>query len=456
MSASLKPENYEILTSKYSHTCNHLKKCQSFKRIKHILNQYYTLNKTITDIKIRMKLITESVTTYTNLINDYHHIIIKHLSHSNHIKNIENFNYINSNLLKCDILTCNDYINHNKNRLNISYVINKQISFYIDYLSSIHIHFIHGFDSGFRTYTTPNVIATDPNNNIFDQDMINKLLLFNFGDRDDIISAIRCAKNKNDIYEIIDILENINANKQTKLREQLNSSEFYEDNQMISIKNHIQSKQKYIINLRGYNRWKNNKFSTHIETSIRTSITQEARRKSSKMNKLLPAPVDIQSNGTNSSKYIIKDGTIGTFTVLLNQQLFIDGINEDILDELNEWIEEHNYDTDGIIEDIKIAQAMDNDESNLYQFCCLKNQIKCFNKIKQFVDGYTENDIITMDNKPRKSSGSEEKQTRDYGCDAKSEDENLSYVKKGSKEYVFGQRYYYWDKYKYNFWHINC
>ena len=61
------------------------------------------------------------------------------------------------------------------------------------------------------------------------------------------------------------------------------------------------------------------------------------------------------------------------------------GIDDIILDEINEWMYDNNYDTDAIIEDIKIARLKGDDQSNIHQYCRLKNQIKCYNNIKAFV-----------------------------------------------------------------------
>ena len=119
-------------------------------------------------------------------------------------------------------------------------------------------------------------------------------------------------------------------------------------------------------------------------------MTERPRRTSSKMNKLLPNPEINELEKQNSDKYDIdyddhKHDEDIPFKVLMNKNLYDIGIDDDILDDLNEWMTDNNYDTDAIIEDIKIAKLKGDDESNIHQYCQLKNQIKCYNNIKQFV-----------------------------------------------------------------------
>lgn len=116
----------------------------------------------------------------------------------------------------------------------------------------------------------------------------------------------------------------------------------------------------------------------------KTSITDAPRRKSSKMNKLLPNPNIL--NREKSDKYNIDENCDDApFKILMNKNLCDNGIEDDILDEMNEWMDDNNYDTDAICEDIKIAQNKGDDESNIHQYCQLKNHLKCYHKIKEFV-----------------------------------------------------------------------
>lgn len=87
-----------------------------------------------------------------------------------------------------------------------------------------------------------------------------------------------------------------------------------------------------------------------------------------------------------SDKYAVIDREDATFKQLLNDYLAVDiGIDDNILDDLNEWMFDRAYDTDAIIEDIKIARLKGDDESNIHQYCQLKDQIKCYNNIKAYV-----------------------------------------------------------------------
>lgn len=260
--------------NKYDNNC-YLKKCESFDRIAHILSRYHTINANATKQSTKNQLIIEYIENkYSgNIINDYHHILIKHLSHSDHTKNIENFQYINSQIInaqniKCDITKCQHFKSHNKDKLDLNNNTYYDNKYYLNLLCSIHIYFVHGIDSGFRSYTTPNIMHSHPKNKTLDQEMINQLLLFNFGDRDDIITAMRMATNKHDVNEIIDILKEINTKKQKQLIAQLSSSEFYDDEQLNLIKNQIKNKHKFLTSIRGKKRMKNNKFCTKIGTSF--------------------------------------------------------------------------------------------------------------------------------------------------------------------------------------------
>jgi len=332
-----------------------------------------------------------------------------------------------------------------------------------------------------------------------DQDLINQLLLFHFGDRDDIINAIRYSTDKGDVNEILDNLKRIHLEKEQQQLVQLDSSEFYEDEQMIGIKNEckLRCKRKLLTSLRGAKRMKYNKFSTQIGTNAKTAISEMPRRSSSKMNKLLPNPEVLSVRPQKSDKYDIDnmDGGV-TFRVMMNKNLADIGIGDEMLDAFNEWMDDNNYDSDAIIEDIKVARIRGDDESNIHQYCQLKNQIKCYHHVKNFV-------IVngpTFDSKPRSEtvgSGEEEKgrDSRDpYSMElmepyttllapdtepsvsgstataankdvqqqphvvneAELEQERRSSIKRENNEYVFGQRYYYWPSKQSHEWFIRA
>ena len=109
-------------------------------------------------------------------------------------------------------------------------------------------------------------------NKDLDQDLINQLLLYDFGDRDDIINAMRLSSDQDDVDEIIDILQSIQRHKRHHDVDVLSSSEFYEDEQLISLQNDLQSKRKLLRSVRGCIRMKENKFSTIITSSFVPSI----------------------------------------------------------------------------------------------------------------------------------------------------------------------------------------
>eukprot|EP01083_Nonionella_stella_P033917 92797_1 len=444
MSSSSNITRHKFLSHPCSHNCHQLKRCESLKRMAQMLNEYHNVhNQTSRSLRTKNKLMITYLKLYIHLINDYHHLLTTHLSHSNHSKNLQNLNYIHSKIPKCDIHKCKAFIIHYKYQyhyIDSQSTHNRIDSFTLHYLRGIHIHFAHPLDTGFRSYFTPNILHSDPKNSAFDQELINQLLLFNFGDRDDIINAMRIATNINDVNEIVDILQEMNDQKHNHAIAQLSSSEFYEDGQMIAIQNEIQKKRKRLVSWRGSHRMKHNKFSTNITTSTKTSATKKPRRASRKMNKLLPNPSTANTMLTHSNRLNIEDvdNAHDTFSTRLHKYLAQNGVASDILIAFDEWRENMKYDSDWIVLDIAIAVQKGSHESHIHQFCRLKNQIKCFNKIKHFVASNTAsaeaNTVIKVANTEQSDKPNN--------------------VKRGSREYVFGQRFYYWQTHDTEPWFV--
>ena len=218
--------------------CQEIKKCKPLKRVQCVLHFYQFLqNDQKNNNKEIAKLLIDFLSNnkYQNLINDYHHILDKHLNQNN-----DDYDYIQSSISKyitCDITNCSFYLRNQRDRENdddqqsINKIINDQKSiFYIDTLDNIHTYFLHGYDTGLRTKINYETHKDNDNDN--DND-----------DEDD--------DDKNDEYHDKDL---------------------YHDGGMINLRQHLHEKRKRLESIRGENRMKHNKFSTQIEENISYDI----------------------------------------------------------------------------------------------------------------------------------------------------------------------------------------
>ena len=171
-------QGLNILSVPFDDNCNNLKRCGSLNRILYILNQYHFIvsnhaNDSPAVQQKKHEILFRRLREYGHLVNDYHHILTKHLSHSDHATNIKNFRFIHSRTkIECDINHCAPYHHLNANPLTTTHLTasqysidcqqNDELSFYLKLLMSIHVYFVHGVDGGFRSYSTPNVVHCDP------------------------------------------------------------------------------------------------------------------------------------------------------------------------------------------------------------------------------------------------------------------------------------------------------
>eukprot|EP01084_Bolivina_argentea_P274818 468538_1 len=89
-----------------------------------------------------------------DLIGDYHHILVQHLSAENNTNTNndtdDNFELIYDMLVNngivCDLTKCKMYVRNNRNRE----VYESKISINEDLMDTIHCYFLHSFDIGFR------------------------------------------------------------------------------------------------------------------------------------------------------------------------------------------------------------------------------------------------------------------------------------------------------------------
>eukprot|EP01083_Nonionella_stella_P011979 33979_1 len=112
------------------------------------------------------------------LVNDYHHIIDKHLNEHNHsqTKCDKQFELIYAYMMEdkqlfCDIGTCNIWLRNNRERelypvVSYPFTGGDKLSMFMDILDSIHCYFMHSVDIGHR------IMIQDDNHNYFDPDLI--------------------------------------------------------------------------------------------------------------------------------------------------------------------------------------------------------------------------------------------------------------------------------------------
>eukprot|EP01084_Bolivina_argentea_P018684 34755_1 len=145
--------------------CINMEECDSLHRIKDALI-FYQQKKQDNDIM-------EYYDKYKDLIDDYHHIILEHTSTGNRKRDNDNFAIIDSIIgktIKCDIAKCKNYKRNHRNRgkqiknteykeedlMNKTFKLehpgddNNNVIFYREFMDSVHCHFVHSIDVGFR------------------------------------------------------------------------------------------------------------------------------------------------------------------------------------------------------------------------------------------------------------------------------------------------------------------
>eukprot|EP01084_Bolivina_argentea_P054362 99718_1 len=195
--------------------CNSIEKCQALSRLINALKYYQTYKNKLHIGKFSL----ERLYQYFNInkhqiINDYHHILSKHLNednvtgfeHNEQFKSI--YKTMMHNDLYCDISVCAIYARNNREREKH----NSPISVAIEILDCVHCYFLHSADVGYRMITKlqPEHDANDEN------------------------------KNENDIYW---------------------------DEQLLTLKAYLKSKREQLKKMRGVNRVENNKFVTNVNTT---------------------------------------------------------------------------------------------------------------------------------------------------------------------------------------------
>eukprot|EP01084_Bolivina_argentea_P274063 467023_1 len=154
--------NQEICNN-FNCDCNSISTCVSINRITQCLQFYQSI-----DLSTNSHLLINyfNKNNYPFLINDYNHILTKHLGDNKPIKQTRNEyeqinQFIMSQIKHCQLEKCNKLNRNTRNREkeplldtiqlnNTNNDTNDLLSFYIDILDTIHCYLIHSFDIGYR------------------------------------------------------------------------------------------------------------------------------------------------------------------------------------------------------------------------------------------------------------------------------------------------------------------
>lgn len=276
------------MAAPFNHNCeNRINDCQSVRRLIMILDWYRTM-RDIHSIYDMDKMLIEYVDHYTNLLNDYQHVLTTHLN-QDRISNDTNFMQIYNKITKymenqCDIKTCKQYIRmvisppksanpSLEDALMENQDINNSIdtleandnrntvNFYIELLDVIHCYFMHSMDLGLRfifneneeetlmEYTEDDTTANNNDDDgmvLLDEELI--IEMDQLETKDEELISINSSKNNH--YEI-----STTNNKQ---------SHFDDDDEMKVIENLIGSKRDNFKTMRGIGLSQHSKFVSDI------------------------------------------------------------------------------------------------------------------------------------------------------------------------------------------------
>eukprot|EP01084_Bolivina_argentea_P252216 423293_1 len=254
MSNTALSDKFEDLES-----CN-LNDCKSLKRLRQILHftQCIAENNDKNKYEIQTSLIEYIENNkYEHLLNDYHHIITKHLNNKDPIVNDKNYQIINdkmTHVIKCDINKCNLYKRNGMDRetnavKNINNPVDKKGAVIMELLDNIHTHLVHSFDTGYRIRVDMDQ-KSQPNDNTQDTDEINsQMTTFKFS-----------IDNKRKQLENIRGKDTIQHNKFiTNFENESNSNN--DEKQINDNKNEIETANNFSFGIKFYywNWYKNNK-----------------------------------------------------------------------------------------------------------------------------------------------------------------------------------------------------
>ena len=133
--------------------CDSLENCTSMHHIIDNLKLYQMIETDkIDDIEFINKL-------NENILDDYHHILVEHLSNKSVDEINEEFNNLHGMLrkegIRCDFGKCSSIRRYHRVRENIDNLEQQSLrtpdlQFFVDLMDTIHCYFIHSFDLGMR------------------------------------------------------------------------------------------------------------------------------------------------------------------------------------------------------------------------------------------------------------------------------------------------------------------
>eukprot|EP01084_Bolivina_argentea_P291447 500911_1 len=136
----------------YDGECLVIKDCISIKRLSTAL-KYYSLLDIISNSKNQKLFADFTKKVYTQLLDDYVHLVNHHADDLNHInkmlKNRKRFG-------ECDVKKCQFTSRHYENGNNNNISLDPTLQFYVETLDSLHFYFFHLYDTGMRTISDEN------------------------------------------------------------------------------------------------------------------------------------------------------------------------------------------------------------------------------------------------------------------------------------------------------------
>eukprot|EP01084_Bolivina_argentea_P235485 396241_1 len=176
-----KAENKNI-TNIYKSECDDILSCSSLNRLIGVLRFYKMKQNSNTQIAEEIK--TYFMKNKENIICDYHHILNQHLNEDMYSKTKcdqqfkQIYDILMNNDLKCDINKCKIYKRCHREREKYSADTENKINVEMDFLDSIHAYFIHSVDSGFRNIVNKKKSPQNNSNKIkdnpyFDEELNN-------------------------------------------------------------------------------------------------------------------------------------------------------------------------------------------------------------------------------------------------------------------------------------------
>jgi len=304
---------FDYLAAPYTHDCgDRLETCPSIRRLTMAMDWYQNMREHLSDKAALAKSVIEYVDHYTNLLNDYQHILAKHLN-STKQQNTENFMAIHKRFarhIQCDVDSCKQYVrvvmdsstnrattidpadiplsvneaapndNNNENDANddndkeqqpkrsilsskkqlISEeeeMSEKAVNFHIELLDVIHCYFMHSLDLGLRV----SMDAEKDEDIVFDIDdeEENALALPSTTDEFERKQSMEPHSTTIDSDAMLTMINHDSYNPQ-EAEAAATHSALYDDDELKAMESVLSGKRDKFKTLRGLNLTENGKF----------------------------------------------------------------------------------------------------------------------------------------------------------------------------------------------------